>query len=86
VKASFNPIAAFYQDSMQAWIYANSEDAETRDLVVQIPGTTIGSCYKTAIGVIGSRTPKKRLINGLGKKRRNKHCRMCCPPELTILA
>ena len=31
VKSSFNPIAAFYQDSMQAWIYANSQAAETRD-------------------------------------------------------
>jgi hypothetical protein len=30
-KSSFNPIAAFYQDSMQAWIYANSQAAETRD-------------------------------------------------------
>lgn len=31
VKASFNPIAAFYKESMQAWIYANSEASETRD-------------------------------------------------------
>jgi hypothetical protein len=31
VKASFNPIAAFYQDPMQAWIYANSEASESRD-------------------------------------------------------
>jgi hypothetical protein len=31
VKASFNPIAAYYQDPIQAWIYANSEASETRD-------------------------------------------------------
>ncbi len=31
MKASFNPIAAFYNDPVQAWIYANSEAAETRD-------------------------------------------------------
>jgi len=31
VKASFNPIAAFYKDPMQAWIYANSLESETRD-------------------------------------------------------
>jgi hypothetical protein len=31
VKASFNPIAAFYKDPMQAWVYANSEASETRD-------------------------------------------------------
>jgi hypothetical protein len=31
VKASFNPIAAFYQDPMQAWIYANAEASESRD-------------------------------------------------------
>jgi hypothetical protein len=31
VKASFNPIAAFYKDPMQAWIYANSEASESRD-------------------------------------------------------
>jgi len=31
VKASFDPIAAFYQDPMQAWIYANSEASESRD-------------------------------------------------------
>ena len=31
VKASFNPIAAFYQDPVQAWIYANSEASESRD-------------------------------------------------------
>ena len=28
---SFNPIAAFYNDPMQAWIYANSQASETRD-------------------------------------------------------
>jgi hypothetical protein len=31
VKASFNPIAAFYKDPMQAWIYANSRASESRD-------------------------------------------------------
>ena len=31
VKASFNPISAFYRDPMQAWIYANSKDAQSRD-------------------------------------------------------
>jgi hypothetical protein len=31
VKASFNPISAFYKDPMQAWIYANSKVAVGRD-------------------------------------------------------
>jgi hypothetical protein len=31
VKASFNPIGAYYQDPMQAWIYANSNAAVLRD-------------------------------------------------------
>jgi len=33
VKAAFNPIAAYYKEPIQAWIYANSQAAETRDAV-----------------------------------------------------
>jgi hypothetical protein len=31
VKAWFNPIAAYYKDPVQAWIYANSKASEARD-------------------------------------------------------
>ena len=33
VKAAFNPIAAYYKEPIQAWIYANSQASETRDAV-----------------------------------------------------
>jgi hypothetical protein len=33
VKAWFNPIAAYYKDPVQAWIYANSKASEGRDVL-----------------------------------------------------
>ena len=70
VKASFNPLAAFYKDPMQAWIYANSEASETRDALVPIAGTPTKSCGNTAPPVSDPTvpTPRKPSRSGLGKK------------------
>ena len=46
VKASFNPISAFYRDPMQAWIYANSQDAENRDTVGPDSWDSTNELYK----------------------------------------
>jgi hypothetical protein len=71
VKASFNPIAAFYQDPMQAWIYANPKRPNRGMPSALTPGTLIANCGNTARRVPGRVTAKKFSRNGPVTNRRN---------------
>ena len=73
VKASFNPIAAFYKDPMQAWIYANSEASETRDALGPDTWDTYQELRKysaTSLGTNGA-DGAKVFKKWLGKKASN---------------
>jgi hypothetical protein len=76
VKASFNPIAAFYKDPMQAWIFANSEASESRDALGPNSWDTYQELrkYSTASGGpdaekafkkwLGKKAPELKRVNG----------------------
>jgi hypothetical protein len=76
VKSSFNPIAAFYKDPMQAWIYANSEASESRDALgpdtwdtyqeLRKYSATTGDpdAGKAFLKRLGQKTPETKRVNG----------------------
>jgi hypothetical protein len=78
VKASFNPIAAFYKDPMQAWLYANSEVSESRDALgpeswdnyqeLRKYSATTGDpdAGKAFLKRLGQKAPETKRVNGKG--------------------
>ena len=68
VKASFNPITAFYKDPVQAWIYANSEAAETRDALGPDGWDRYNELRKYSSTSLQPVDPEKAFKKWLGKK------------------
>jgi hypothetical protein len=68
VKASFNPIAAFYKDPMQAWIYANSQASETRDALGPDSWDNYNELRKYSSTNLQPVDPEKAFKKWLGKK------------------
>jgi hypothetical protein len=67
VKASFNPIAAFYKDPMQAWIYANSRASESRDALGPDSWDDYNELRKYS-SMTSLQDPEKAFEKWLGKK------------------
>jgi hypothetical protein len=67
-KQLLNPIAAFYKDPMQAWIYANSQASETRDALGPDSWDSYNELRKYSSTSLQSVDPEKAFKKWLGKK------------------